>query len=48
LWYPKIKKGGIISGHDYYIQDQNGVVLAVNEAFPDVKIYSGSVWYKVK
>lgn len=48
LWYPKIKKGGIISGHDYYLQDNNGVVIAVNELFTDFKIYSGSVWYKIK
>ena len=48
LWYPKIKPGGIISGHDYTVGGDCGVIPAVNEAFPDVKIYSGSVWHKVK
>lgn len=48
LWYPKVRTGGIISGHDYAYGGECGVIPAVNEAFPDVKIYSGSVWYKVK
>ena len=30
LWYPKIKKGGILSGHDYH-QSMKNVVIAVNE-----------------
>lgn len=36
-WYPKIKKGGILAGHDYY-PDQptwGGVCKAVREVFPD-------------
>lgn len=35
-WYPKIKKGGIICGHDYVIGhkvSEMGVVKAVNECF---------------
>jgi predicted O-methyltransferase YrrM len=33
IWTPKVKKGGIVSGHDYYITKTNnvGVVQAVNE-----------------
>jgi hypothetical protein len=31
-WYPKVKKGGIFSGHDYPTWEQ--VVKAVNECFP--------------
>ena len=36
-WYPKLKKGGTLAGHDYY-PDQptwGGVYKAVNEVFPD-------------
>jgi len=31
-WYPKLKKGGIIAGHDYY-DGHAGVEQAVNEFF---------------
>lgn len=32
-WYPKVRKGGILSGHDYYESESGrmGVVKAVNE-----------------
>jgi hypothetical protein len=36
-WYPKVKKGGILAGHDYY-PDQpgwGGVFKAVTEVFPN-------------
>lgn len=31
LWWPKVKKGGILSGHDYALLPTFGVVQAVNE-----------------
>ncbi len=31
LWWPKIKKGGMLSGHDYALLPNFGVVQAVNE-----------------
>jgi hypothetical protein len=31
LWWPKVKKGGILSGHDYAVRSSFGVVQAVNE-----------------
>ena len=33
VWTPKVKKGGIVSGHDYYESKTGnlGVILAVNE-----------------
>lgn len=37
-WLPKIKKGGILAGHDYYWGD-NGVKKAVDERFGDKVIY---------
>lgn len=33
IWYPKVKIGGYIAGHDY-TSDWTGVVQAVNEKFP--------------
>ena len=44
-WLPKIKKGGIISGHDYF--NPCGVKQAVDELITDVKFCSdGIIWYK--
>ncbi len=31
LWWPKVKKGGMLSGHDYAVRPSFGVVQAVNE-----------------
>ena len=47
LWIPKIKKGGIIAGHDYLAICFLGVVNAVNETFgsPD-KTYEDTSWIK--
>jgi len=30
-FYPKVKKGGIIAGHDYHLEDWPGVYNSVNE-----------------
>lgn len=30
LWTPKVRKGGIVSGHDYYQFNDSGVIEAVN------------------
>lgn len=35
IWWPKIKKGGILSGHDYAAVPSFGVVQAVNEFLLD-------------
>lgn len=47
MWLPKIKKGGIIAGHDYLEACFMGVVNAVNETFgkPD-KTYNDTSWLK--
>ena len=43
-WLPKIKNGGIISGHDY-CQHWSGVVRAVDEIFPNgVVVHNGTAW----
>jgi predicted O-methyltransferase YrrM len=40
-----LKKGGIISGHDYN-SSCNGVVEAVNENFKNIEIFEDSSWLK--
>ena len=47
-WYPKLKRGGIISGHDYMNNDF-GVKQAVNELMPGFKLTKDKiVWFKEK
>jgi hypothetical protein len=40
-WYPKVKKGGIFSGHDY--PSWNQVVRAVEEFFPNKNFISSEL-----
>ena len=50
LWYPKIKKGGVLSGHDYH-KNMMGVVNAVNEFCVDNKLqlmYAETDWWVTK
>lgn len=39
-WYPKIKVGGVLAGHDYYINSNfnSGVNRAVNELFTNFEV----------
>jgi hypothetical protein len=41
-WSRKVKKGGIVSGHDYYILKNFGVILAVNTY---TKAHNITEWY---
>jgi hypothetical protein len=45
LWFPKIRDGGIIAGHDY-CEHYNGVIKAVNEFFEGyvVELKSFKIW----
>lgn len=44
LWFPKVKKGGVISGHDYN-EPSCGVRQAVDEYFVfGAKPYAGGCW----
>ena len=46
LWEPKVRKGGLISGHDI---NMHGVAKAVNELLPGwQKAGSDNVWFKMK
>lgn len=42
-WLPKMKKGGIMSGHDYF-NNTCGVKQAVDEIFPNVVIGTNNIW----
>lgn len=44
-WLPKIKKGGIISGHDY--DNPCGVKQAVTELIPEHELTNDGVWFKI-
>lgn len=44
-WLPKIKKGGMISGHDYL--NPCGVKKAVDELIDGFKLSNDGVWYKI-
>jgi len=39
LWWPKVKKGGFLAGHDYIVRESFGVYRAVNEFLRDNKLY---------
>lgn len=43
-WLPKIRKNGIISGHDYGNGNPSGVKQAVDEKFKNFQL-NGSCWY---
>lgn len=53
-WYPKVKKGGVISGHDFvpgHIVSEAGVVRAVNEFFLGKNLelgQGGRTWLHIK
>ena len=42
-WLPKMKKGGIMSGHDYF-NKTCGVKQAVDEIFENVVIGTNNIW----
>lgn len=48
-WYPKVRKGGLICGHDYNPELFEGTVKAVDEFFSNRTLYPDTVWaYEVK
>lgn len=46
LWLPKLRPGGIISGHDY-VDDCPGVIGAVDNSFPERSIEDKIWWARV-
>ena len=47
LWWPKVRTGGILAGHDYDIKHM-GVVNAVSAHFIQFYLGADSVWYVKK
>jgi predicted O-methyltransferase YrrM len=51
-WYPKVRAGGILAGHDYYPLMFEGVVKAVNEFTQsngyELNVERGTVWWITK
>ena len=47
IWTPKVKIGGIISGHDYG-NKRFGVTQAVHESFDNFELGSNHVWWTIK
>ena len=46
-WWPKVKNGGIISGHDYQMGTP-GVIAASNELLGYVRVTGSCWWHKKK
>lgn len=42
-WRSKVRPGGWLGGHDYH-PNHPGVIRAVDEAFPNRKLYEGWIW----
>ena len=45
-WRPKVRKGGILAGHDYHVEQFPGVKQAVHEIFGEDFQIHGDVWLK--
>lgn len=48
IWYPKVKLGGWIMGHDYNHPNQGQVKQAVNERFYKIELDAGRTWFYKK
>ena len=35
-WWPKVREGGVLAGHDYHSRGRNGVIPAVKAFFADI------------
>ena len=47
MYRPKMKKGGIIAGHDYWVNRFDGVIKAVNEMIGEPeKVFPDTSWIK--
>ena len=46
LWFPKVKKGGILCGHDYDEIIYPEVIKAVDESIPDKQLLLENTLYK--
>jgi hypothetical protein len=46
-WLPKLKVGGVMSGHDF-TQPTAGVKSAVEELLPEFKLGTDEIWTYIK
>jgi len=44
IWSKKVKKGGLVMGHDYGNIKHHGVTQAVNEMYKKIELYDDNVW----
>lgn len=44
IWGSKVKKGGLVMGHDYGNIKHHGVTQAVNEMYKKIELYDDNVW----
>jgi predicted O-methyltransferase YrrM len=42
-WAPKVRRGGFVTGHDYY-ERYPGVIRAVDEFFPERELEDDAIW----
>lgn len=47
-WYPLVKKGGYLYGHDYGAKRYPGVKQAVDELLPQREVLSAKIWKVTK
>ncbi|NIV94693.1 hypothetical protein GWN42_18370 [candidate division KSB1 bacterium] len=47
LWYPKVRSGGLVCGHDYHTRRFPGVVQAVDEFYgrENIRLKPDRFWY---
>jgi len=47
IWFPKVRSGGLMCGHDYHVRRFPGVVRAVNEVFgrENIQLKQDRFWY---
>lgn len=47
-WAPKVRKGGMVAGHDYHRENWPGVVRAVDELGEKINVLPDAVWVYFK
>ena len=51
-WFPKVKQGGIVAGHDYGSHNHPGVKIAVDEFLAEhpqpVRLEANKVWWTIR
>jgi hypothetical protein len=48
LWYPKLKVGGIICGHDFSSDVKDGLTRAILERWSSTFKHDNQIWWVTK